>query len=75
MTQREDVRETELVLPPSVFAFVLDKTKGNVTTYSGPTKSSLSQTDQPVLFDRATGRFVPCNIEDALQTNIVARKG
>ena len=67
--------ETELVLPPGVFAFVLDKTKGNVTTYSGPTKSSLSQTDQPVLFDSNTGRFVSCNIEKALQTNIIARKG
>lgn len=68
-------RETELVLPPGVFAFVLDKTKGNVTVYSGPTKSSLSQTDQTVKFDARTGRYLPCNIEDALQTNIVARKG
>lgn len=75
MTQRDDVRESELVLPPGIFAFVLDKTKGNVTTYSGPTKSSLSQTDQPVLFDRNTGRFVSCSIDDALQTNMVARKG
>ncbi len=68
-------RESELVLPPGVFAFVLDKTKGNVTCYSGPTKSSLSQTDQTVTFDARSGRYIPCNIEDALQTNIVARKG
>ena len=68
-------QQGELVLPPGVFAFVLDKTKGNVTVYSGPTKSSLSQTDQTVVFDARTGRYVPCSIEDALQTNIVARKG
>ena len=62
MTQRDDARGTELVLPPGVFAFVLDNTKGNVTTYCGPTKSSLSQTDQPVKFDKDTGRFLSCNI-------------
>jgi len=75
MTQRDDVRGTELVLPPGVFAFVLDNTKGNVTTYSGPTKSSLSQTDQPVMFDKDTGRFLPCSIDTALQTNVIADKG
>lgn len=75
MTQRDDARGTELVLPPGVFAFILDNTKGNVTTYCGPTKSSLSQTDQPVTFDNDTGRFVSCNTETALQTNIIAHKG
>lgn len=74
-TSTTDLRETELVLPPGVFAFVLDSTKGNVTTYCGPTKSSLSQTDQPVTYDHSTGRFRPCSIDHALQTNIVARKG
>lgn len=75
MTQRDDARGTELVLPPGVFAFILDNTKGNVTTYCGPTKSSLSQTDQPVKFDKDTGRFLPCSIDTALQTNVIADKG
>ena len=75
MTQRDDVRGTELVLPPGVFAFILDNTKGNVTTYCGPTKSSLSQTDQPVTFDSNTGRFMSCSTDQALQTNITADKG
>jgi len=69
------VRESELVLPPGVFAYVLDETKGNVTTYCGPNKSSLSQTDSPVLYDNKTGRFTPCKIENALQVNITARQG
>lgn len=66
---------SELVLPPGVFAFVLDETKGNVTTYCGPNKSSLSQTDSPVLFDERTGRFVACDINRAQQVNITARQG
>ena len=67
--------ETELVLPLGVFAYVLDQTKGNVTTYCGPTKSSLSQTDQPVTYDHYSGRFEPTNIENALRSNILACNG
>ena len=40
--------DSDLVLPPKMFAYVLDRTKGNVTTFCGPQKTSLSQTDQPV---------------------------
>lgn len=73
--QGSGLRESELVLPPGVFAYVLDQTKGNVTTYCGPNKSSLSQTDSPVLYDNKSGRFIPCSIDEALQINITARQG
>ena len=70
-----NVRESELVLPPGVFAFVLDETKGNVTTYCGPNKSSLSQTDSPVFYNEHTGKFEKCDITRAQQVNITARQG
>lgn len=49
--------ERDLVLQPNEFAFVLDKTKGNVTVYVGPDKTSLSQTDHLVVFNEDSKRF------------------
>jgi major vault protein len=67
-------RDTELVLTPGVFAYVLDKTKGNINTLCGPNKTSLSNTDQLVTFDGA--RFVDVrNQSDAIQTNTIVPKG
>jgi major vault protein len=64
----------ELVLAPGVFAFVLDKTKGNINTYCGPIKQSLSNTDQLVTFNGK--RFVDAlNQSDAIQTNVIVPKG
>ena len=74
-SRSSNMRESELVLPPGVFAFVLDETKGNVTTYCGPNKSSLSQTDSPVLFDEKTSKFVKCDITRAQQVNVTAKQG
>ena len=67
-------RDTELVLTPGVFAFVLDKTKGNINTLCGPNKSSLSNTDQLVTFNGE--RFVDArNQAEAIQTNVIVPKG
>lgn len=44
-------RDRDLVLPPGQFAYVLDETKGIVSVHVGPTKTSLSNTDRPVLLD------------------------
>ena len=41
----------ELVLPPGTFAFILDMTKGKVSVYVGPIKTSLADTDQPVVWN------------------------
>lgn len=51
-------RERELVLAPNEFAYVLDTTKGHINCYVGPHKTSLAQTDQPVVLDEITKRFV-----------------
>lgn len=69
-------RDTELVLPPGTYAFVLDETKGNINAYCGPIKQSLSNTDRLVTYDANSKRFVPAGrAEQAIQTNIVCPKG
>lgn len=60
-------REAELVLSPNEFAYVLDKTKGHVTTWVGPTKTSLSNTDSPVIFDLKSFSFVEVPLTKAIQ--------
>lgn len=68
-------RETELVLPPGVYAYVLDQTKGLVSVCCGPYKTSLSNTDVMVTYDAESKRFVPVNQQAAIQSNISADKG
>lgn len=65
----------DLVLAPGEFAFVLDTTKGLINTYVGPIKNSMSNTDQPVLWDKAKRRSVKCDVDDAIQINSVAPEG
>jgi major vault protein len=55
--ERRPARERELVLAPNEYAYVLDTTKGHINCYVGPNKTSLAQTDQPVVFDEVTKRF------------------
>ena len=57
MEEGKRPRERELVLAPNEYAYVLDTTKGHVNCYVGPHKTSLAQTDQPVVFDERTKRF------------------
>ena len=57
MAERERARERDLVLAPNEYAFISDETKGNVNVYVGPHKTSLANTDQPVLFNPTSKRF------------------
>ncbi|MBI1946078.1 MAG: hypothetical protein HYS27_10300 [Deltaproteobacteria bacterium] len=57
MEERRPPRERELVLSPNEYAYVLDTTKGHINCYVGPNKTSLAQTDQPVIFNALTKRF------------------
>ncbi|HUU87615.1 MAG TPA: hypothetical protein VMX17_07655, partial [Candidatus Glassbacteria bacterium] len=65
----------DLVLAPNEFAYIADETKGNVDVYVGPFKTSLANTDQPVIFDNATKRFRRVTLEHCTQTNSVAPCG
>ena len=69
-------RDTELVLPPGTYAFVLDETKGNINCYCGPIKQSLSNTDRLVVLDSGTKRFERVDQQiKAVQNNVIAPKG
>lgn len=65
----------DLVLAPNEFAYISDETKGNVDVYVGPHKTSLANTDQPVLFDGEQKRFLPVALEDAKVTMVTAPVG
>lgn len=69
-------RSRELVLPPGTYAFVLDSTKGKVSTYVGPYKNSLSETDQLVVWDSNLQRYRNVDTTDqAIQTWPLAVQG
>ncbi|HEU4406058.1 MAG TPA: hypothetical protein VFS43_12390 [Polyangiaceae bacterium] len=64
-----------MVLAPNEFAFISDETKGNINVYVGPHKTSLANTDQPVVFDPASKRFARCSLEQATRTLAIAPEG
>lgn len=67
--------ERDLVLAPNEFAFISDETKGNINVYVGPYKTSLADTDQPVVFDPRTKRFEQRSLKDAVQIFNIAPEG
>lgn len=71
----EERRERDLILAPNEYAFILDETKGNVVNYVGPHKTSLANTDQPVVFNPKSKRFERCNLERAIQLFAIAPEG
>ena len=75
MANEERGRERDLVLAPNEYAYIQDQTKGLISTYVGPTKSSLSNTDQPVVFDEKTKKFVHCDLSKAIQLFATAPEG
>lgn len=68
-------RERDLVLAPNEYAYILDETKGQVVAYVGPHKTSLANTDRPVVFEAATRRFVRCVLEEAITPFPFAEEG
>ena len=62
----ESMVQKDLVLSINEYAYVLDRTKGNVLCHVGPTKTSLSQSDELVRFDSKTKKFVSCSYSDAI---------
>lgn len=58
--------QKDLVLSINEYAYVLDRTKGNVLCHVGPTKTSLSQSDELVRFEPKSKKFRPCGYNDAI---------
>jgi len=75
MDQNSLGRDRDLVLAPGEFAFVLDTTKGLVNTIVGPNKISMSNTDQPVVWNKKERRFTRTDADKAIQTNPIAPEG
>src|SRR5512146_1371080 len=65
----------DLVLAPNEYAYISDETKGIINCYVGPFKTSLSQTDKPVVFDDRKKRFIRCDLADAVRTFAIAPEG
>lgn len=72
---RDRGRERDLVLAPNEFAFISDETKGNINVYVGPHKTSLANTDRPVVFNDSSKRFDRCSLEHAIQVFSVSPEG
>jgi major vault protein len=68
-------RERDLVLAPNEFAFISDQTKGNINVYVGPFKTSLANTDQPVVFNAESKRFEHRLLEQSISVFATAPEG
>ena len=58
--------QKDLVLSINEYSYVEDETKGHVICWVGPSKTSLSQSDKLVRFDKEEKRFVPCSYKEAI---------
>lgn len=68
-------RSEDLTLAPNEFALVQDRTNGAVHTYCGPSNTSLSAQEFPVVFDYKTKRFTPVEMAKAKQLQQLAPEG
>lgn len=64
--RRTNRADTDLVLAPGEYAYIQDGTKGNISVYVGPQKTSLSQTDFPVNWDQSKRVYNRCEQSAAI---------
>ena len=67
-------RSGDLVLSQGTYVFVQDGATGQVDVITGPNKTSLVDTDKPVVYDRETRRFIPTTNELAIKVCPAAKK-
>lgn len=65
--------QRDLVLDPLQFVDVLDETKGQITVYVGPTRTTLSPNDKSVKYSLEKG-FERCQLEQAVQSFVIAKE-
>jgi len=63
----ESSRDTDLVLALNEYAFIQDLNTGLIKPIVGPAKKTLDSTEQPVLFDSRTEKFVRVSAKEAIQ--------
>lgn len=72
----DERKENELVLPVGTYATILNTNNGILTTVCGPQKITIQNTDQPVVYDKATSsqyRYVSAT--ESRKTNMIVPKG
>ena len=62
-----EARDTDLVLAQNEFSYIQDSNTGIIKPIVGPTKKTLDNTEQPVLFDSRMGKFVKVSTKEAVQ--------
>ena len=75
MANDDNRRDRDMVLAPNEYMYVSDQTKGDINVFVGPTKQSLSGTDQPVIFNDKSKRFEPADQDQAKQLSKTAPEG
>ena len=70
-----DENRNDLVLNINEYAYVLDMTKGQVSVYVGPNKTSLSNSDRLVQYNSTSKRFEPCDYKSAIKLFCTAPEG
>ena len=70
-----EMNQRDIVLDIGTFAFIRDRTGGAIKIGTGPNTITPSQSDEPVRFNASSGRFEPCNLDQAVQLNVIAREG
>lgn len=62
-----EVQQKDLVLSINEYAYVRDNTKGNISCWVGPTKTSLSSSDDLVSFNTKKKCFEKCSYSEAIK--------
>lgn len=65
----------DLVLAQGEYALVQDGSNGSVQVVVGPSKQSLGETDQLMIFDKPTARYRRAQMDDAIVPCPTAREG
>jgi major vault protein len=65
----------DLVLAPGEYAYMQDVTKGVIKTYTGPTVINPTAQERAVQFNQTSKRFLPCQIDEAVQQCAIAPEG
>jgi len=68
-------RSGDLILSQGTYVFVQDGTSGQVDVIAGPNKTTMGDTDKPVLYEESTRRFIPTTPDKAITISPAADEG
>src|SRR3989338_4363126 len=76
MAETQGRVERDFVLAPNEFVFIQDQTKGQISVYVGPHKSTLAPTDTPIIYDSNSRKFQAAgDLQRAIQQFPAADEG